>query len=114
VPGALPAGWRATSSSYEGGQSALRVGWVTPEEQYAEYSASTADREQFLEAAAGAEVEQLAPLTVDGETWEQLRERDGSLSLTRSYGTTTVVVGTRRATAGLAELEVLLRALSRR
>jgi hypothetical protein len=114
VPGALPDGWRATSSSYVGGESALRVGWVTPDEQYAEYSASTAERKRFLESAVGEEVEQLAPVTVDGETWEQLREKDGSLSLTRSYGATTVVVGTRRATAGLPELEVLLRALSRR
>ena len=114
VPGPLPADWRATVSSYVGGQSALRVGWVTPLGEYAEYSASTAEREEFLEATVGEEVEQLAPVTVDGVTWEQVQEPDGSRSLTRSYGSTTVVVGTQRATAELAELEVLLRALSRR
>ena len=113
VPGVLPEGWRATSSSYSGGGSALRVGWVTPSTQYAEYSASTAEREEFLESAVGEDVERLAPVTVDGQQWEQLREPDGSISLTRSYGGTTVVVGTKRATAGLPELEVLLRSLSR-
>ena len=112
VPGALPAGWRATSSSYTGGESALRVGWVTPDEQYAEYSASTADREEFLEQTVGEKAERQGAVTVDGVAWEQYREQDGSLSLTRSYGDTTVVVGTRRATATLAELEVLLRALT--
>jgi hypothetical protein len=113
VPGRLPAGWRATVSSYSGQDTALRVGWVTPQEQYAEYSASQAERADFLEQAVGEQVEQLPPVTVDGVPWEQVREPDGSLSLTRSYGPTTVVVGTKRATATLAELEVLLRALTR-
>jgi hypothetical protein len=44
---------------------------------------------------------------VDGQAWEQYREPDGSVSLVRSYGSTVVVVGTTRATAELAELEVL-------
>jgi hypothetical protein len=113
VPGTLPSGWRATSSSYDGGQRALRVGWVTPQEQYAEYSASTAEREEFLEETVGEQVERVGAVTVDGDAWEQYREEDGSLSLVRSYGDVTVVVGTRRATAALAELEVLLRALTR-
>jgi hypothetical protein len=111
VPGELPDGWRATSSSYSGGDRALRIGWVTPTTQYAEYSASNDDREEFLEETVGEEVERLGPVTVDGRAWEQLREPDGSISLTRSYGVTTVVVGTKRTTAPLAELEVLLRSL---
>lgn len=113
VPGPLPDGWRATSASYTGGQAALRIGWVTPATQYAEYSASTAEREDFLEETVGEDVEQLAPVDVDGESWQQVREPDGSLSFTRSYGATTVVVGTKRATASLGELEVLLRSLTR-
>ncbi len=113
VPGALPDSWRATSSSYSGGEKALRVGWVTPSTQYAEYSASTAERKEFLKTTAGADVQRLEPLTVDGQEWEQLREPDGSVSLVRSYGSTTVVVGTKRATASVAELEVLLRSLTR-
>ena len=114
VPGRLPQGWRATSASYVGGKTALRVGWVTPGGQYAEYSASTEEREEFLEATVGEQVEPLEAVTVDGVTWEQVREEDGSRSLTRSYGATTVVVGSKRATAQLPELEVLLRSLSRR
>jgi hypothetical protein len=113
VPGALPQGWRATSATYTGGESALRVGWVTPSTQYAEYSASTAAPEEFLEATVGEDVEQLPPLVVDGVRWQQVREPDGSLSFTRAYGGTTVVVGTKRATAALPELEVLLRSLTR-
>jgi hypothetical protein len=114
VPGALPNGWRATSATYAGGSASLRVGWVTPAGEYAEYSAADGDRDDLLQQVAGDEVEQLAPVTVDGEQWQQLREPDGSLSLTRSYGATTVVVGTKRATAELRELEVLLRALAGR
>lgn len=111
VPRGLPEGWRATSSTYSGGDRTLRVGWVTPATQYAEYSASNDAREEFLEATAGDEVERLEAVTVDGQRWEQLREPDGSISLTRSYGPTTVVIGSKRATATLAELEVLLRSL---
>ena len=114
VPGPLPDRWRSTVAKYTGGSSALRVGWVTPSEEYAEYSASTAPREAFLREAVGEQVEQLDPVTVDGQVWEQYREDDGSLSFTRAYGPVTVVVGTRRATAELPELEVLLRALTRR
>lgn len=113
VPGPLPESWRATSSTYSAGEQTLRIGWVTPTTQYAEYSASSAERAGFLEATAGEAVERLTPVTVDGQAWELLREPDGSLSLTRSYGSTTVVLGTRRATATLAELEVLLRSLRR-
>lgn len=112
VPGELPAGWRATSASYR--DMTLRIGWVTPEGEYAEYAASTGPQEEFLELTAGEQVERLAPLTVDGVVWEQLRDGDGSRSFTRSYGGSTVVVGTQRATADSAELAVLLRSLSTR
>ena len=112
VPGELPAGWRATSSTYQ--EKTLRVGWVTPEGEYAEYAASTGPQEEFLELIAGEEVERLAPVTVGGVQWEQLQDEDGSRSFTRSYGSSTVVVGTKRATADLAELQVLLRSLGTR
>lgn len=112
VPGPLPTDWRATSSTYRGGERTLRVGWVTPQAQYAEYAASTSPRQAFLDEVVGEKVEQLEPVTVDGVVWEQYRDPDGSLSLTRSYGSATVVVGSKRATASLAELEVLLRSLA--
>lgn len=112
VPGDLPEGWRATSATYSGGGAGLRVGWVTPEGEYAEYAAASAPREEFLETVAGDSLEVLPPVTVEGVAWEQLQEEDGSRSLTRSYGGTTVVVGSRRATAGPDELAVLLGALT--
>lgn len=114
VPGSLPADWRATSATYDGAQQTVRVGWVTPSQQYAEYAASTAPRDDVLRLVVGADVEQLESLTVGGEPWEQYRDSDGSLSLTRSYGSATVVVGTKRASVTLSELEVLLRSLTTR
>ena len=108
VPGELPADWRATSATYDGAARSLRVGFVTPGEEYAEFAAGAAPG--LLEELTGA-AEVLEPVTVDGVTWEQRRDADGSLSLSRSYDGVTVVVGTSRATADRAELEVLLRSL---
>lgn len=108
VPGTLPSGWQATSAGYDGSARSLRVGFVTPDEEYAEFAAGAAPG--LLESLVG-DAEVLDPVTVDGVSWEQRRDADGSLSLSRSYSGVTVVVGTSRATADLAELEVLLRAL---
>ncbi len=105
VPTGLPEQWRSTSSTL--GAGSLRIGWVTPDGEYAEYAASTAPGDEFLEDIAGAKAEQVEPLQVDGEAWEQYREADGSLSLVRSYGEALVVVGSKRATADVAELEAL-------
>jgi hypothetical protein len=105
VPTGLPEQWRSTSSTL--GAGSLRIGWVTPDGQYAEYAASTGPADEFLEDIAGGKAEQAEPLQVDGEAWEQYREQDGSVSLVRSYGDALVVVGTKRATADVAELEVL-------
>jgi hypothetical protein len=113
VPGVLPERWRPTSSTYLAGQQSLRVGYVTPDEQYAEYAASTAPAQEFLETVVGEDAERLAPVRIDGTSWDRYRDEDGSLSLARSYGAATVVVGTHRATAQPAELEVLLRSLTR-
>jgi len=108
VPDGLPSAWRATVATYDGAAKSLRVGWVTPEEEYAEYAAGAAPG--LLDSLVG-DAEELEPLTVDGVTWAQHRDTDGSLSLSRSYDGITVVVGTSRATADRAELEALLRSL---
>lgn len=112
VPQGLPEQWRATSATYSGGDSTLRVGYVTPEEQYAEYAASTGPRQEFVEAVVGEGAEPAEPITVEGVEWEQRVEADGSRSLISSYGPVTVVVGTTRATASLVELRVLLGSLT--
>ncbi len=114
VPAGLPAQWRPTSSRYDGTATSLRVGWVTPSRQYAEYAAASGAGADFVGQTVGQGAERLEPLVVDGVAWEQYREADGSLSLTRSYGQVTVVLGTTRATADRAELEVLLRSLATR
>ena len=109
VPTGLPEQWRSTSSTLEAG--GLRIGYVTPEGEYAEYAASTRPAEEFLPAITGEKASQGEPLQVAGESWEQYRESDGSVSLVRSYGSASVVVGSTRATADLAELRVLAESL---
>ena len=108
VPATLPSGWQPTVATYDGSAKSLRVGWVTPQEQYAEYAAGAAPG--LLDSLVG-DAEELEPLTVDGVVWQQRRDADGSISLSRTYDGVTVVVGTSRATATRAELEVLLRSL---
>ena len=105
VPTGLPEQWRSTSSTLTAGS--LRIGWVTPDGEYAEYAASTRPAEEFLPELTGAKADRGDPVQVDGQTWDQYREADGSVSLVRSYGETLVVVGSKRATADVAELEVL-------
>jgi len=112
VPAGLPESWRSTSSTLAA--DTLRIGWVTPDGAYAEYAASTLPAEQFLPDVTGAKAERVEPVQVAGQTWEQYREADGSRSLVRSYGPALVVVGTKRATAELAELEVLAGSLRTR
>jgi hypothetical protein len=114
VPGDLPDRWRPNNTTYDGAASSVRIGYVTPQDQYAEYFAAQAGGQEFVRTAVGAGAEQLDPVTVDGAAWEQYRDEDGSLSLVRSFDGTTVVVGTVRATATLEELEVLLRSLAPR
>ncbi len=112
VPGTLPARWRATSSKVGRSPDSLRIGYVTPSGEYAEYDASTAAREAYVRDAVGDEATALDPVQVAGGTWEQYREDDGSLSLVRSYGAVTVVIGSLRATASLDELRTLAESLT--
>lgn len=110
VPSVVPKQWRATSSSRTADPRALRIGYVTTAEQYAEYAASTEPAAVFLPTITG-DGRQLEPVDVDGDVWEQYRDADGSLSLTRAFGAVTVVLGTTRGTASLEELRVLVRSL---
>jgi hypothetical protein len=112
VPTGLPERWRSTSSTLAA--DTLRIGWVTPDGEYAEYAASTLPAEEFLPDMTGDEARPGDPVQVAGQTWESYREADGSLSLVRSYGSALVVVGTKRATAEPAELEVLAGSLQTR
>lgn len=114
VPGFLPAQWRPTSASLTGDPTALRVGYVTPSERYAEYAASTGPQEDVVAELAGTGARRLDPVQAAGVTWEQYEDEDGSLSLVRTYGQATVVLGSKRASAPLAELRTLAESLTTR
>lgn len=110
VPSVVPGQWQATSSSRTADPRGLRVGYVTTSRQYAEYAASTEPAAVFLPAITG-DGRELEAVDVDGDSWAQYRDADGSVSLARTYGPVTVVVGTTRGTAALDELRVLVRSL---
>jgi hypothetical protein len=105
VPRDLPTGWRTTVSRYEPESGLLRVGWVTPAGHYAEYAAAPHPAEGFLADITG-EAPQADAVDIDGVSWTQYRQGE-AISLVHRYGTTTVVLGTLRATATLDELRVL-------
>ena len=107
VPGPLP-GWRPTVSDYEG--EVLRVGWVTPAGEYAEYAASSRPSPTFVKEFTG-DVPQSGTVEIGGVTWTRYVD-DDALSLVRTVGGATVVLGTLRDTAKLDELEVLAAGLS--
>lgn len=109
VPGTLPTGWRATSSTLDPG--ALRIGWVTPTGQYTEYDASTQPAAAFLPGITGSGSE-VGTFRIGGVVWQQFSDGDGHTSLVREQPTGTVVVGGVRETTTLDELHALAAAVS--
>ena len=109
APTGLPEQWRSTSSTLT--SDGLRIGYVTPDGEYAEYAASTLPLEEVVPELAGRGARPTEPALLDGQAWEQYREPDGSVSLVRSFGGIHVVVGTKRATAQRGELDVLVGSL---
>jgi hypothetical protein len=105
VPRDMPTGWRSTVSSYDGAGGVLRVGWVTPKGQYAEYAASSHASATFLSDLTG-QAPRVGTVDIGGTPWDEYRQ-DTAISLVRRYGATTVVLGTLRDTASLDELRVL-------
>lgn len=110
VPTGLPDRWRPTSTTYLAGESLLRVGYVTPSDTYAEYAAVAGPVEEVRDAYTGDGVLR-EQVEVDGQAWELYEDEDGSLSLVRTYGDITVIVGTLRSSAGLGDLDALVRSL---
>jgi len=105
VPRTMPKGWQTTVSRYEPESGLLRIGWVTPAGHYAEYAAAAHPSQGFLADITG-EAPKAADVDIDGTAWTQYR-KDDAISLVRTYGTTTVVLGTLRDTATVDELRVL-------
>jgi uncharacterized protein YjeT (DUF2065 family) len=105
VPRAMPAGWRSTVSGYDDSARLLRIGWVTPKGEYAEYAAADRPSSTFVSDITG-QAPKVGSVVVAGMAWQEYRQ-DDTVSLVRTYGTTTVVLGTMRDTATLDELRVL-------
>ena len=105
VPRALPTGWRSTVSVYDPDTGVLRIGWVTPKGEYAEYAAVAHPSATFVSDIVGSP-QSTGPVDIGGVTWQGYRQ-DKATSLVRAYGTSTVVLGTLRDTASLGELRVL-------
>jgi hypothetical protein len=111
VPGPLPPGWRATSSTLEPG--ALRIGWVTPSGEYAEYLSGTAPAAQVLPDSTGSATQTGTVQVGTGQAveWREFSDRDGHTSLVREQAGATVVVGGLRETATAEELRELAAAV---
>lgn len=105
VPRAVPPGWRSNVSTYDPDTKQLRVGYVTPKGEYVEYAGAVETPAAFVSDITG-QAPAAGTVDVDGVTWQEYRQ-DKAISLVRSYGTTTIVLGTLRDTAPLDELRLL-------
>lgn len=112
VPGMLPERWRPTVAAYDPEPDRLRVGYNTPSNQYAEYSASTGSSADFLVEATGTGASASETVDIDGVVWQQVRDDGGSLSIYRTVGGLTLVLGSTRSTTTLDELRVLAGSLT--
>ena len=112
VPQGLPDTWRPTVTEYLAEPEGLRLGWNTAEGQYAGFAATAGPAQEWLDETTGASSSE-GTVDVDGEPWERYQEDGGgSVSLSRTFGDVTVVVGTRLATTSDAELLVLARSVA--
>lgn len=109
VPRGLPAGWRPTSTTLDG--DALRIGYVTPGNQYAEYSARSGASEEFLRDQTG-QGRRVAQLKIGQRMFEVWTSDDGQhTSLVLRRPDWTVVVGGLRESAEDDELQNLAASL---
>jgi hypothetical protein len=106
TPGGLPPQWRPTSSTLEPG--ALRIGYVTPASEYAEYASST--DAAFLGDISG-QGSQVGTVDVGGVVWRDFRDDEDHQTLVREVAGATVVVGGLRETASPEELRDLAAAV---
>lgn len=112
TPEGLPAGWRPTSARTdrpEPGRLTLRVGFVTPQGEYAQLVESDLPRDRLLAAELGAGARPSGPVAVGAQTWQRFpAPRSGDRAIVRSDGAVTYLVS---GSAGLEELRVLAAAL---
>lgn len=101
-----PVGWKPTVDDADADNS-LRLGYVTPDDQYLEYAVSTSSSPDFLADITGKGAK-VGDFTIDGVTWEQYAAQGGdAVSLVRTVGSATVVVGGLRETSSLEDIRTL-------
>jgi hypothetical protein len=109
VPRGLSDDWRPTSVRTDAGQASagdpvtLQIGWLTPDEEFAQYVVSD---EQDADALTDVldDATDDGTQQVGGDTWQRLTTERGETALTRTEGTATLVV---TGSASDAELETL-------
>jgi len=97
VPRGLSDDWRPTSLRTDAGQASagdpvtLQIGWLTPEEEFAQYVVSD-DRDATALTDVLDDATDDGTQQVDGDTWQRLTTERGETALTRTEGTATLVV----------------------
>lgn len=107
VPTGLPAGWRPTSSTLT--PEGLRIGYVTPGDQFAEYAALTGATPDL--GATTGQGSQVGTFAVDGTEFRQYADADEHTTLVRDVPGGVVTVGGLRETTTLDELRALAASL---
>jgi hypothetical protein len=110
TPRGVPADWQATVAQGVRSPVGLRLGWVTAPDRYVEFAASSGASGSYVEELTGV-AQPDGTVDVDGTPWQRYVEPDGSVSLVRTGGGATVVVGTLRSTATEDELMALARSV---
>ncbi len=111
TPSGLSDRWRATSTQFTArgpsNGASFRIGYVTPESQYAEFLESD-DAPPAVAAQYGALTED-GTATVNGARWSKFRTKNDRLLLSHRAGGVTVVVTGAASQAELIELASSLR-----
>ena len=102
VPQGLPPQWRPTSSTLD--PAGLRIGYVTPAGEYAEYA--TSDRPEFLSEITGQGAE-TGSVDVAGVRWRLFTDSGDHETLVREVAGRTVIVGGLRESTTRDELQAL-------
>lgn len=97
APSSTPAGWRATSVSWDGQPPDLtwHLGFLTAQNEYVGLEQGSAPRADFVAASTSA-TEPGKPVTIRGRRWQSLSSADGGVHalVRQGPGVTTVVTGT--------------------
>lgn len=104
VPLGLPAGWRPTVD--DGDAQSLRIGFLTPTGEYAEYAASLDSDPEFLSDLTG-KGDAVGDFVVGPVVWRQYQDGPEHTTLVRVVDGRTVYVGGFRETTSLDELRTL-------